>query len=106
MAILSKDEFFNRISKQIGNDTSDDSIAFMEDMTDTYNDLERKTKNDGVDWEQKCKEVDAAWKAKYTHRFFNGGASDSSIPTPNADESDGYNPDDITVDSLFKKEGK
>ena len=34
MAVLNKDEFFNRISTQVGTDTSESSLSFIEDMTD------------------------------------------------------------------------
>ena len=42
MAILKRDEFFSRIESKLANDTSDEAITFLEDMTDTYNDLENK----------------------------------------------------------------
>ena len=89
----------------MGDDTSDEAISFLEDMTDTYNDLESKANGDGVDWEQKYKDNDAAWKAKYRHRFFSG--DNRNVPTEDAigDSEDGTNPESITVDDLFKKEG-
>ena len=68
--ILAKDEFFNAIHERIGNDTSDDGIAFIENMTDTYNDMEKRIAGNGEDWERKYKELDESWKKRYAHRFF------------------------------------
>ena len=104
MAVLSREEYFSRLNEQIGTDTSEESIRFLEDMTDTYNDMENRGNGDGVDWEQRYHDLDEAWKAKYQHRFFNGG--DSAVPgEPGcgdpANEADEYNPDRVTVDTLF-----
>ena len=33
----------------------DEAIGFLEDMADTYNELESKLKGNGDDWEQKYK---------------------------------------------------
>lgn len=100
MAILSKDEFFSRIHNRMGDDVSDESISFLEDMTDTYNSLEQRANGDGTDWERKYHELDESWKKRYRHRFFTG---ESNIPSSsNEKDDDEYNPESITIDSLFK----
>ena len=103
MAVLPRDEFFNRIKDTLGNDTSEESITFLEDMTDTYNDLEKKANGDGIDWEQKYKENDEAWRKKYQHRFFSGGGVSNS---GNGDDCGGGNDEGDntpkTIDDLFK----
>ena len=107
MAILNRDEYFARIHDRLGEDTSDESISFLEDMTDTYNDMETRASGDGVDWEKKYKELDESWKKRYRHRFFNGG--DRSVPDNSFgnDEKEEYAPEDVTVEDLFiKKEEK
>lgn len=103
MAILSRDEFFTRLQEQIGEDTSDRSISFLEDMTDTFNDMENRSNGDGVDWEQKYKELDESWKKKYRHRFFTGGGGNVPEPDVTGNSGDEYDPDDITVEDLFTK---
>ena len=40
MAVLTRDEFFDRVQKIVGTDTTDDSLTFIEDMTDTFNNLD------------------------------------------------------------------
>lgn len=105
MAVLNQEDFFNRLHERIGTDTSDESIAFMEDMTDTYNDLVNRANNNDVDWEKKYHELDESWKAKYKHRFFsgsNGGNPDYSSGNNNSEEEDTYDPDSVTFNKLFK----
>lgn len=102
MSILPRDEFFARIQEKIGDDTSEDSIAFLEDMTDTYNDLETKANGDGTDWEKKYKENDEAWKKKYKSRFFHGGSTSTSPREPDYPDPDEYDPENISINDLFK----
>ena len=103
MAVLSRDEYFNRIRERVGNDSSDESISFLEDMTDTYNSLENASRGDGVDWEQKAHEIDEAWKKRYASRFFNGAVQPNSIPDEKEEEQ-GYDPEKITINSLFEED--
>ena len=101
MAVLDRDTFFSRLQERVGEDTSDESISFVEDMTDTYNELERRATGDGVDWEQRYKDLDDAWKKKYQHRFFSAGGSYSN-PTGNQPESEDDKAEKITFGDLFK----
>lgn len=100
--ILNRDEYFNRLHAMVGTDTTDESISFIEDMTDTYNDMENRLNGDGTDWEAKYKELDKSWREKYRHRFFsgNGGAIEQGEPDPDENE---YNPDDVKIDDLFEE---
>ena len=68
MAVLEREKFFEAVQGRIGEDTSDEAITFIEDMTDTYNDLEAKAAGDGVDWKQRYEELDEKWKKKYSQR--------------------------------------
>lgn len=106
MAILKREEYFTKLHERLGEDTSDESISFLEDMTDTYNDLENRANGDGTNWEQKYKELDETWKKRYRHRFFSG--SDGGTPNSlDIKEKDEYDPTEITVEDLFtKKEDK
>lgn len=102
MSVLNRDEFFNRLHTMVGTDTSDESISFIEDMTDTYNDMENRLNGDATNWEQKYNELDKSWREKYRHRFFSGNGG--SIDRPDdEDEADDYNPDDVKIDDLFEE---
>ena len=104
MSILNKEQFFNKINERIGNDTSDEAIAFMEDMADTYNALcSNANASDAEVWKKKYEDNDAAWKKKYTHRFFSGGEMNYS-PYSDEDDAPDNNRENITIDELFEKE--
>lgn len=66
--IKSKDEILASITARIGEDTSDEAISLLEDITDTLDDYERKT-NDQTNWEQKYNDNDKMWREKYKERF-------------------------------------
>lgn len=101
MAVLSKEEFFNRLNGMVGDSQDDNAISFMEDMSDTYTDLETRAAGDGVDWEKKFRENDAAWRKKYTSRFFSTGGG--AYTPPEEEEPAGKDPASITFDDIFKK---
>lgn len=106
MAVLTKDEFFNRVNEIVGTDTSDTSLAFIEDMGDTFNDLESRINTNGEDWEKKYHELDESWKKKYKSRFFSSSGGKS--PAFEDDKDDDTEPinHDITIDDLFEKKGR
>lgn len=101
MAVLTKEEFFERLKGRIGDDSSDETISFLEDMTDTYNDFETRLKGDGVDWEAKYRELDESWKKRYRHRFFTG---ESAPMTTDEEETQEYRPEEVSIEDLFVKE--
>lgn len=98
MAIISKDELMNRLSTFLGEDTSDETLSFIEDVTDTIEDYESKS---NTDWEQRYKDLDSEWRAKYKDRFFRKVTSDESIKET-VDEEERKEPE--TYDDLFEKE--
>lgn len=103
MAVLTRDDFFTRLQTVLGSDTSDEGISLLEDMTDTYNDLEQRANGDGVDWEQRYKELDESWKKKYRHRFFSSGGGSYVPPQAQDDEPDeGARANTIGFKDLFK----
>ena len=71
MAVRTKDELLEIIRERIGDDTSDETISFIEDITDTLSDYEEKaTNSDTEDWKTKYEENDKMWREKYRERFF------------------------------------
>ena len=104
MPVLKKEEFFAKLQERMGSDTSDEGISFFEDMTDTYNDLEKRANGDGVDWERKYKELDESWRKRYRHRFFSGnGGNIPDVVTDNNEEDD---PESIEYEDLFTESKK
>ena len=102
MAVLKRDEYFNRLQDYIGDDTSDKALTLVEDFTDTYNSFEEK-KSDEVDWEKKYNENDKAWRERYARRFFTGSSA-----VPGSDEievEEKVTAENISVDDIFEVKG-
>ena len=68
MAIKTRDEIIAAVKARIGEDTSDESISLIEDVTDTLSDYDTRLA-DKTDWKQKYDEMDASWRRKYMDRF-------------------------------------
>lgn len=104
MSILNREEFFARLEDRIKGDATDEAIKFLEDMSDTYNDMERKINTtNNEEWERKYKELDDSWKKRYRHRFFSGDYRMPPSETVETDEVEAYKPEEITIDKLFEK---
>lgn len=84
MAVKTREEILAELKTRVGEQTDDESIAFLEDVTDTLSDLETKAKGDGTDWKAKYEENDAEWRKKYTERFY----SSDPIPDPEPPKPD------------------
>lgn len=69
MAVLDKETYMAKLKEKIGEDTSDDTLTFIEDASDTYDDLLRRSEGQ-EDWEKRYRENDEAWRKKYRERFF------------------------------------
>ena len=104
MGVLNREEFFSRLEERIKDDTTDDAIKFLEDMSDTYNDMERRINTtNNEEWERKYKDLDESWKKRYRHRFFSGDYRPLPSETIETEEVETYKPEEITIDKLFEK---
>lgn len=95
--VLTRDEFFEAINKRVGINTDDESLKFIEDMTDTYNSLDV----DGSieEWEKKYNDLDAEWRERYRRRFFEG--KEDIVDENREDVKDESEP--TTFDELFEE---
>lgn len=94
MAVKTKDEILESIKSRFSEDTSDEALAFLEDVSDTFADYEQKIKGDGKDWKAEAERIDAEWRQKYKDRFFSGR-------DPEDEEEDKTV---LTYEELFKEE--
>lgn len=76
MAIKSYDELMGSLKEILKDNTSDEALAFIEDMNDTL-----AEKNDGEDWKARYEENDRQWREKYKARFFDGKKEDEVVVT-------------------------
>lgn len=84
MAVKTREEILESVRARVGEQTDDESIAFIEDISDTLTNLETKAKGDGTDWKAKYEENDAEWRKKYTERFYSSEPNNEpELPKPN-----------------------
>lgn len=102
MSTLDKEHFFSTLSSLIGDRSDPETIQALEDMTDTYNALEKGAQGDGIDWEKKFRENDQAWREKYRNRFMRGDGGNGPQKRDNGGSSNGYKPEEIDFADLFK----
>ena len=73
----------------VGENTDDTTLKFLEDLSDTFNDLETKAQGDGEDWKAKFEQNDKEWRERYQQTFFSGtkppqgGEPQNDLTNPN-----------------------
>lgn len=98
MAVRTQEELMTLIRARIGDDTSDEALGLLEDISDTFGDLSKKATPDGEDWKQKYQDLDKEWRDKYKARFFES----SPEPTPQPGNAEGDSAaTDIQIADLF-----
>ena len=86
MAVKTREEILAEVKARLGEQNDDETIAFLEDFSDTLSDLETKAKGDGTDWKAKYEENDAEWRKKYTERFYSSEPETNHEP-PKPDDT-------------------
>lgn len=97
MAIKSRDELLKSLNALIGDNSTDENLAILEDVTDTLKDYEEKTA-DQTEWKTKYEQNDADWRKKYRERFMSG-----EIIKEEQEEDVEKDSKPLTFDSLFKE---
>ena len=103
MAIKTRDEILAAIRSRLGDDTSDDALAIIEDIDDTFKDYETRA---GVNWESRYNELDAQWRKRYRDRFFQEPDNEETTPEEVKDDNEKDLKDESEVkdfDELFEK---
>lgn len=97
MAIKSREELLKSLNSLIGDNSTDENLAILEDVTDTLKDYEEKTA-DQTEWKSKYEQNDADWRKKYRERFMSG-------ETIKEEQEEDVEKDSksLTFDSLFKE---
>lgn len=90
-----KDELLSALRGVLGDNQSDEAIALIEDVTDTF-------EAPAEDWEQKFKDNDAAWRQKYTERFFAGDVDQGDGGNTETVIESGETEKNLTYDDLFE----
>ena len=96
MAVRTTQEMIDALKESFGESPDDKQLAMLEDLSDTFTDLNKKYSED---WKTKYEENDKAWRKRYTDRF--SGKADSETDTL---EEDNESQKPLTYESLFKTE--
>ena len=97
MAIKSREDLLKSLNTLFGDNSTDENLAILEDVTDTLKDYEEKTA-DQTDWKTKYEQNDAEWRKKYKERFLSGETiKDEQEEDVKKDSKS------LTFDSLFKE---
>lgn len=102
---MTLEQFIEIVHDFIGDDTSERTLKFVDDVTNAFNAAVSADSSDNEDWHKKYDELNEAWRKKYMRRFFNGdvnfdngGADDDEIHKTTAET--------ITTDDLFDDDDK
>lgn len=105
---LTREELMNAVASIIGDRTDDEAIAFVENVTDTFDSdsyAELETANAKItELTQKVSDTESAWRKKYMERFY-GGSDEEANPSnqpPIEEEETALDAEEITVDYLFE----
>ena len=91
MAVRTREEIMSQLQTLIGEDTSDETLTFIQDVSDTLgndNSAQRIT-----ELETQLQEQDQEWRKKYRDAFFTG--------KPDEDLDDDKNSKPRSFDELF-----
>ena len=80
MAILTREDYLERLNTLVGEDNTDEALQIIEDFTDTFDNLgTQNDNNDNENWKQKYEELDATWRQKYRDRFMNSQTTEEDV---------------------------
>ena len=103
MAVRSKEEIMEMIRGRIGEDADDETLTFVEDVSDTLEDLTGRASS-SIDWEARYNENDAEWRKRYKERFFSPDPKEKSPDPDPEDPVDQEAPK--TYEDLFSEESE
>lgn len=89
--IKTKEELIEAVKLRFDGDDSDETISLLEDITDTFDDLESRT--EGVDeWRAKYEENDREWRKRYIDRFSGAveAEEETSLFVPEEEKTNRY----------------
>lgn len=98
--IKSKEEILNAINSLVGEESTDEVISIIEDVTDTITDFENRVA-DSTNWEEKYNENDKMWREKYRERFLSNEVEEEIIDNEGLEEGEEA---PLTYDALFTEE--
>lgn len=94
--VKTKDEIMEEIRAYIGDRADDQTIALVENISDTIDDYAAHG-----DYDKKLMAVEAEWRRKYIDRFMNGGENKTEVEAEKTDDEEKDTAEEITIDDLY-----
>lgn len=101
MAVRTREELLTLIKERVGDSATDEDLAFIEDLVDTFDDYEKRT-GESKTWEEKYNENDKMWREKYKARFFGSSGMDERVEDAKEDVEE--KTEVTSYEELFKEE--
>lgn len=93
--IRTKDELLNAVRALLPDDSTDEVLALLEDITDTMDNA-----TDPEDWHGKYDALDKEWRERYKARFFANPEENNS--EEDAQPEDNIDEEPTTFEDLFE----
>lgn len=95
------DEIMSSAKSLFADNSSDEVLAFLEDLTDSYTEQDVTSYEARIsELENKVTEVESEWREKYKARFFEPGEQIAVIDSAQTDEGSTDEGDEIEVPSV------
>lgn len=106
MAVRTKDELLTVFSEIVGDDSRDEVIQYMEDLSDTYDEMANSSDSTLSDelnaLKEKYEKLDREWREKYRDRFLK--KSEESTEEKVSENEGEENKKSYEYKELFKEE--
>lgn len=94
--VKTKDEIMEEIRAYIGDRSDDQTIALIENISDTIDDYAAHG-----DYDEKLMAVEAEWRRKYIDRFMSGGENKNEVEVEKTEDEEKDKSEEITIDDLY-----
>lgn len=94
--VKTKDEIMEEIRRYIGDRSDDQTIALIENISDTIDDYAAHS-----DYDEKLMAVEAEWRRKYIDRFMNGGENKSEVKVETTEDEEKEKAEEIKIEDLY-----
>lgn len=100
MSILSREQLFEKVKDKFKDDTNDDTLELIADITDTFNNLETETTKI-EELKTELKNNDKKWREKYKNRFFSTKDNDDNEGAEDEDDDSAIESRNLSYENLF-----
>ena len=94
--VKTKDEIMEEIRAYIGDRSDDQTIALIENISDTIDDYAAHG-----DYDEKLMAVEAEWRRKYIDRFMTGGEKKNDVEVEKTEDEEKDKSEEIKIEDLY-----